>query len=144
MLQAQSKAVTLMHPLDAAMARAGKAVRTLTPAPGLLTKALFRFFIASSPGAISPARVDQTVEDGEWLPLAGGLQVIHRPGHSAGQIALLWAERGVLFAADSVANIPRLGYSIAYEDYAIGKQSAAKLGICDFDIACFGHGTCAP
>ncbi len=139
-LQRQSRTVTIMHAEDAALVEQGRSLRSLTPAPGLLPGLLFRFFVASAPATIEAACVDQAVVGGERLPLAGGLHVIHTPGHSAGQIALLWAERGVLFAADTVSNIPRLGYSLGYEDYAIGKQSAAKLGACDFDIACFGHG----
>jgi glyoxylase-like metal-dependent hydrolase (beta-lactamase superfamily II) len=139
-LQRRSSAQTIMHGEDAALVEQGQSLRTLTPAPGLLPKLLFRLFIASTPATIEPARVDRTVADGELLPLAGGLRVIHAPGHSAGQIALLWEERGVLFAADAVGNIPRLGYSLGYEDFALGRATAAKLGAFDFATACFGHG----
>lgn len=137
-VQAQTNAVTLMHPLDAALVRSGHVLRPLKPAPGLLTRLLFRLFIASAPGDIAPARVDAEVVDGQRL--AGGLRVIHAPGHSAGQIALLWEARGVLFAADAVMNQPNLRYSLAYEDFARGRQTAAHLARYDFDIACFGHG----
>jgi glyoxylase-like metal-dependent hydrolase (beta-lactamase superfamily II) len=139
-LQRHSNAVTIMHGEDAALVKQGRSLRTLTPAPGLLPKLLFRLFIASTPATIEPVRVDRTVADGELLPLAGGLRVIHAPGHSAGQIALLWKERGVLFAADAVANMPRLGYSLGYEDFVLGRETAARLGSFDFATACFGHG----
>lgn len=139
-LQAQTAAVTIMHETDAAMVRQGNALRPLTPAPGLLNRILFRFFIASAPDTIEEATVDETVEDGDVLSLAGGLRVLHVPGHSAGQIALLWEPAGVLFAADAVMNQPWLRHHIAYEDYAQGEDSATRLAQETFDIACFGHG----
>ena len=139
-LQQQTSAPTFMHRIDAAMVEDGTVMRPLTPAPGMLTKLLFRIFIAPAPHQITPARVDHRIEDGEQLSIAGGLRVIHTPGHSAGQIALLWESEAVLFAADAVMNQPRLNYSLGYEDFAEGERSAAKLAQLNFDIACFGHG----
>jgi hypothetical protein len=50
---------------------------------------------------VDPIRVDRLAEDDDVLPIAGGLSVIHMPGHCAGQVAILWPEYdGVLFAAD--------------------------------------------
>ena len=41
-IQAETNALTLMHPLDADMVRQGRAMRPLKPAPGWLTWLLFR------------------------------------------------------------------------------------------------------
>lgn len=139
-IQQASEAVTIMHPLDAALVREGRALRTFTPAPGLLPGLLFRLFMGSIPDEVAPARVDELVQDGDELPLAGGLRVIHAPGHCAGQIALLWARKGVLFAADAVMNLPFLGYSLGYEDFELGRQTARRLAELDFERAVFGHG----
>lgn len=139
-LQAQTNAMTIMHPIDAALVQNGIAMRPLTPPPGLLAKLLFRIFIAPAPHTITPARIDQTVEDDDVLSLAGGLRVIHAPGHSAGQIVLLWEKLGILFVGDAVMNLPRLSYSLGYEDFELGRQTAAHLASFNFDIACFGHG----
>jgi glyoxylase-like metal-dependent hydrolase (beta-lactamase superfamily II) len=67
--------------------------------------------------------------------------VIHTPGHSAGQIALLWpAHGGVLFAADTAINVAGLALFPAYEDLTKGKESLARLAAHEFAVACFGHG----
>lgn len=139
-LQEMTDAPTYMHRIDAKMVAQGKAKRPLTPAPGMLNQLLFRFFIAPAPETITPARVDHTLEDHDRLSLAGGLQVIHMPGHSLGQIGLLWQSEKVLFAADAVTNLPRLAYHIGYEDFARGQESAAKLAGLQFETAVFGHG----
>lgn len=139
-IQAITKAVTLMHPLDAALVREGLALRDFTPAPGLLPNLLFRLFTGAIPAEVAPARVDQHVDDGDELPLAGGMQVIHAPGHCAGQIALLWRRDNLLFAADAVMNLPFLGYSLGYEDFELGQKTARRLAELEFEWAVFGHG----
>ena len=54
--------------------------------------------------------VDQTLKDGETLPMANDIEVIHSPGHCAGHIALLLRQEGVytslrcLFAGDGIHN----------------------------------------
>jgi glyoxylase-like metal-dependent hydrolase (beta-lactamase superfamily II) len=141
-LQARTGAQTWMHPLDAAMVRAGQAMRErLSPTPGVVNAIIYRVVIASAARTIAPARVDHEVEDGEELPFASGLRVIHAPGHSAGQIALLWPRHGgVLFVADSAINVVGLALFPAYEDLAEGQRTLARLGGLDAAIACFGHG----
>ena len=84
---------------------------------------------------------DHDLSDGQVLPIAGGLTVVHAPGHCAGQVALLWAAHGgVLLAADAASNVLGLRPSPAYEDYAMGVQSLRRLSALDFQVACFGHG----
>jgi glyoxylase-like metal-dependent hydrolase (beta-lactamase superfamily II) len=132
-------AAIYMHPLDAPIAQAGGGFRPLTPAPGLMANLMFRLFIRP-PGPIEGAATDHLVNDGDMLPIAGGLTAMHTPGHCAGHLAFLWPRQGVLFAGDTCSNLPRLGLSVAYEDLQVGKQSLAKLAKLDFEVACFGHG----
>ncbi|MEM9832240.1 MAG: MBL fold metallo-hydrolase [Bacteroidota bacterium] len=140
-LQKACNATTYMHPTDAAMVQQGKALRPLTPAPGLLNKGLFQAFIAKSPREIESAHIDHEVADGEILEIAGGIRAIYTPGHCAGQLAFFWPqEGGVLFAADTASNIGWLQPSIAYEDYQLGLRSLRKLTMYQFEVACFGHG----
>lgn len=130
-----------MHPADAAVVRTGKAPMDLKPAPGLINQILFRVVIGAGEVAYDPAEVDHEVQDGDELPLAGGIHAIHVPGHCAGQLAFLWEKHGgVLFAADAASNVVRLGYSLGYQDFEEGKRSLSKLAALDFEIACFGHG----
>jgi glyoxylase-like metal-dependent hydrolase (beta-lactamase superfamily II) len=141
-LQAQTRAAVWMHPLDAALVRAGTAMRPSTsPTPGLMNRIIYQLTIAQAPRTVTPASIDHEVEDGVVLPFAGGLQVIHSPGHSAGQIALLWpAHGGVLFAADATINVAGLALFPAYEGLAQGQASLARLATYEFGVACFGHG----
>jgi len=46
--------------------------------------------------------VNQTLSDGEVLPLCGGIEVIHTPGHTPGHICLFLRESGVLVGGDAV------------------------------------------
>lgn len=133
-------APSYMHPLDAALVREGRAVRHLKPVPDLYHRILYRIFV-HPPLTIEPFDVEREVNDGDELPIAGGIQAIHVPGHCAGQLAFLWPRNGgVLFAADAAGNIPRLGLSLGYEDLEEGKRSLAKLASFSFEVACFGHG----
>jgi glyoxylase-like metal-dependent hydrolase (beta-lactamase superfamily II) len=47
-------------------------------------------------------KVDQTLVDGEILPLAGGITVIHTPGHSPGHLSLYHHDSRTLIAADAL------------------------------------------
>lgn len=140
-LQQATGATTYAHPLDASAIRAGTVNKRLTPTPQLLQRLLFWLFIRNSSPNYPPAAVDREINDGELLPLAGGLHVIHAPGHCAGQVALFWPQHGgVLFAADACANMPSLNYSLGYEDLDLGKQTLAKVAQLAFAAVCFGHG----
>ncbi len=132
-------AKTWMHPSDVPIAQRGSGFRPMTAAPGLLRAALFRIFVR--PGqSVEPATIDATIQDGNVLQLAGGLRVVHVPGHCLGQVALLWVDRGILFAGDAFANIAGVGDPLGFEDHAVGRQSQRRLTALDFEIACFGHG----
>src|SRR5262249_7730031 len=95
-------ATAAMHTEDAAMVRAGKSMRPLTPAPGLLNGLICRFLMPSVPTEIEPAEIEHELEDEATIPDAGGLRAIHVPGHCAGQLAFLWPRHGgVLIVADA-------------------------------------------
>jgi len=135
-----SGARVYMHGVDAAMVRKGESWRPMKASPGLLRGLMFRLFVPSKPTAIEPCAVDQEIHDGTQLAIAGGLEVIHAPGHCAGQIVLLWPRRRLIFAADACANLPNFGYALGYEDFELGKESLRTLAALDFDAAVFGHG----
>jgi len=139
-LKRMSGARVYMHPTDAAMVRRGECVRPMTPSPGLLRGLMYRLFIPKKPVPIEPCAIDQEINDGTELPIAGGLKAIHIPGQCAGQVALLWPRRRLLFAADACANMPTFGYALCYESLDEGKKSLRKLAALDFDAAVFGHG----
>ena len=75
------------------------------------------------------------------LPVAGGLTVLHAPGHCAGQVCLPWLPHGgVLLVAEAAANVFGLGRSVTYEDRAEGERQLRWLAALDFRVACFDHG----
>src|SRR4030095_15107989 len=139
-LKRMSGARVYMHPVDAAMVRKGDTARPMPPARGLLGGLMYRLFIPKKPTPIEPCAIDQEIHDGTELPIAGGLKAIHIPGQCAGQVALLWPRRRLLFAADACANMPTFGYALCYESLEEGKKSLRKLAALDFDAAVFGHG----
>ncbi|WP_425387856.1 MBL fold metallo-hydrolase [Deinococcus pimensis] len=139
-LQDLTGATTYMHPLDARIVREGLwRERVVTPAPGF--EEMFARVVVAEQAFPRTAVVDEEVLADDVLPIAGGLKVIHVPGHSAGQIALLWSEHGgVLFAADAAGNMQGLHDPILFEDAEVGRRSQRQLAALNFEVATFGHG----
>jgi glyoxylase-like metal-dependent hydrolase (beta-lactamase superfamily II) len=135
----ETGARTYMHPLDIGLAETGGPFRPMTPAPGLLRQILCRV-IYDHNQRLAPVAIDQPLTDGETLNIAGGIHVVHVPGHCAGQVALLWRPGRMLFAADVFMNIMGLGDPLGFEDISIGRASQRKLAGLSFDAVGFGHG----
>jgi glyoxylase-like metal-dependent hydrolase (beta-lactamase superfamily II) len=95
----ETGARTYMHPLDIPMAESGGPFRPMRGAPGLLRRVLCKLFYHPDE-RLEPVAIDQPLTAGEILPIAGGIDVIHAPGHCAGQVALLWRPGRMLFAGD--------------------------------------------
>jgi glyoxylase-like metal-dependent hydrolase (beta-lactamase superfamily II) len=132
-------ATTYMHAADAPLAESGGPFRPMTPGRGLLPQIAFR--VVWKPNErMEPFRIDQFIADGETLPLAGGLRVVHVPGHCAGQVAFLWQGRRLLIGGDVFMNIFGLSDPIGFEDVEEGRRSQRKLASLGCEAACFGHG----
>jgi glyoxylase-like metal-dependent hydrolase (beta-lactamase superfamily II) len=141
-LKQATSAPAYMHAADAALLQAGQVMRPFQAGPGLLNGIIYRLLpLLLKSTAVTPIPIESELQDGEELPWAGGLRVIHAPGHTAGQLAFLWPrDGGVLFAADTANTVLGLGWHFVYEDLAEAKRSLIKLGNLDFEVACFGHG----
>lgn len=140
-LQQATGAPAYAHALDASDIRAGHVSHPPIPTPRLVQRILFWLLIRNSSPNYPAATIEHEVKDGDTLPLAGGIQVIHAPGHSAGHLAFYWPQHGgVLFAADACSNMPFLDYSIVYDDLPQAKRTLATLAKLDFATVCFGHG----
>lgn len=137
-----TNATVWMHPEDAVLVEAGRARRAWTVTPGLFHRVLYWLYVRGVPDTVPAVEIDRTVRDGDVIPVAGGLDVVHVPGHCTGQIALLWQQHGgVLFAADAALSLlgrPRL--SVVYEDLEQGRDDLRRLATLDVDTAVFGHG----
>lgn len=130
-----------MHPAEAAMVRAGRTFRPWKPAPGLKNLEFATRVVMPSPQTCTPVEVDQEVQPGETIPVAGGIKALGTPGHTLGHLAFLWpGDGGVLFVGDVAKNEDELGLSPIYEDLTEGLESLLRLGQEEFETACFAHG----
>jgi glyoxylase-like metal-dependent hydrolase (beta-lactamase superfamily II) len=80
--------------------------------------------------------------DGTLLPVAGGLRVIHTPGHTPGHVSLLHEPTGVLITGDALFNVRGVRYSPGWlcTDAELNRKSADVLGEFDYEIVAFTHG----
>lgn len=130
-----------LHPADAALAEQGVAGRLPhNVSPGLVNKIIFNLLIKKSPNEIPRFTANHLVNNKDILPFAGGIDVIHTPGHSLGHIALYLRKDDILIAGDICANVMGLGLSTVYEDRDLGIQSILKAARSGFGKAVFGHG----
>ena len=128
-----------LDPLDISKAESGGPFRPMKPAPGLLGQVLCRLFFDPNEQMV-PVAIDQPLTDGEILPIAGGIEVIHTPGHCAGHVALLWHPGRMLFAGDVCTNLMGLGDPVGFENLEQARASQRKLASLSFDAVGFGHG----
>jgi glyoxylase-like metal-dependent hydrolase (beta-lactamase superfamily II) len=136
-------AKTWMHPLDVPIAQSGGPFRPMTASPRPIQRVLFRLFFRPDE-RIAPVHIDHHIHDGETLPLAGGLKVIHTPGHSAGHVSLLWRDDRLLIAGDVGSNLLGVTDPLGFEDQEQGRRSQRQLAALQFEAAAFGHGRAIP
>jgi glyoxylase-like metal-dependent hydrolase (beta-lactamase superfamily II) len=87
--------------------------------------------------------VAQELSDGDVLPVAGGIQVIHTPGHTPGHISLLHSDSGVLITGDAIFNmLSRRTWPFAAfcTSFTQTTQTAHVLGELEYETAAFTHG----
>lgn len=90
-----------------------------------------------------PFNVTRTLIDGEVIDTAGGLKVVHTPGHTDGHISLLHPESETLITGDSIFNMSsRLTWALSgfCVNYKQSQETAMKFLDLDFKNACFTHG----
>jgi glyoxylase-like metal-dependent hydrolase (beta-lactamase superfamily II) len=134
----QSGARVLAHSADAPYIE-GR-LRPLKPTPEMLEQ---RPQMREVLERLEPVGVDEQVENGSRLDLAGGTQVIFTPGHTPGHISLYLEGSKVLVAGDALTadrgylNVPN---PLATLDMRIAMQSVKRLAYLDVDtIVCY-HG----
>lgn len=95
------------------------------------------------PGGGFPAtEVAAELADGDVLDVAGGLEVIHTPGHSPGHMALLHQPTGTLITGDSIFNVRGLRWPMKAlcTDFAMTTKTATRLAEREYAVAAFTHG----
>ena len=130
-IAAASGASIHLHPADAARLRIGFREVLANRKPGPILAFLTR-----------PIRDPQPLFDGEVLPVLGGLQVVHTPGHTPGSICLYSPATRVLFSGDVLQlRRGRLAppHQVFSDDLLEARRSVARLAELDVDTICFAH-----
>jgi glyoxylase-like metal-dependent hydrolase (beta-lactamase superfamily II) len=121
----------LMHPADLS----GLEV-TLRDAVANRNRGQLIAYFTRHPGEATP------VEDGQVLPILGGLEVIHTPGHTPGSICLYAARHRLLFVGDALQVIRgKVTYASAVfsEDLPMARASVARMASLDVETIAFSH-----
>lgn len=125
------------HESDAAYLRKG------SPPPCDTSTTSGRIFARLPENGFSPVSVVTVLTDGDLIPVAGGIRVVHTPGHTPGHVSLLHEPSGVLITGDSIFNIAsRRTWPLAAfcTSYAQSKATAHLLADLEFGVAAFTHG----
>lgn len=121
----------LIHPSDAARLRTGWRDALTRPSRG-------RVFAAMTPDVPRA----EPLSDGQVLPVLGGLEVIHTPGHTAGSVCLYGRRDGVLFVGDALgARFGRLTFAsrLYSDDIAMARRQVRRLASLDVKTVIFSH-----
>lgn len=103
---------------------------------------LARLFERLPGGSWPAAPVDEELDDGQVLDVAGGLRVVHTPGHTPGHVSLLHEPSGVLVTGDAIFHVGRITWPPLFlcSNVPLTKQTAHVLGELDYSVAAFTHG----
>ena len=127
-----SGAEVLMHSADMERLRIRfREVISGRPAPGAIIA-----YLTQAPTDVVGA------EDGDELPLLGGLRVLHTPGHTPGSICLYSETRRLLIVGDLLqrmrgeVTLPNYFFT---DDMALARRSIARLAELDVETILFSH-----
>ena len=76
------------------------------------------------------------------LPVLGGLEVVHTPGHTPGSVCLYGARDRILFVGDVLQRRRgRVDYAsgLFSDDHAAAKRAVQRLAGLDVDVIVFSH-----
>ena len=99
--------------------------------------------MASPMPIFSRVGVGALVEDGDILPIHGGIRVIHTPGHTRGSVCFLLEESKALFSGDTIfSDGSRLSRSVPFPGYDRDSyiRSLRRLSEFEFEGVFGGHG----
>ena len=97
-----------------------------------------KFFAAMTPEP--PETIP--IEDGDVLPMLGGLRVVHTPGHTPGSVCFYGARDRVVFVGDTLQRrFGRVSFasSLYSDDIALARRAAQRLASLDVETVVFSH-----
>ena len=121
----------LMHPADLA----GLEV-TLRDAVANRNRGQLIAYLTRHPGEATP------MVEGDVLPILGGLQVVHTPGHTPGSVCLYAPRFKLLFVGDALQVIRgkvTFASQVFSEDIAEARSSVARMAELDVATIAFSH-----
>lgn len=137
LLRTTEASTVLAHHDDASFLRSGKVP------PRDATSGLGRIIHRLPNGSFSPIEHVTELHDGQLLDIAGGLHVVHTPGHTPGHISVLHPGSQTLITGDSIFNMnarmtwPFAAFCTSFDQ---ATRSAAILADLDYRTAAFTHG----
>ena len=130
-LAGEREVEVLMHPADLA----GLRVRLRDAVANRNRGQLIAYF-TRHPGEATP------IEDGQVLPMLGGLEVVHTPGHTPGSVCLYARHHKLLFTGD-VLQVIRGKVTFASnffsDDIALARASVGRMAELDVETIAFSH-----
>ena len=126
-----------IHEDDAAYAEAGHTAER--DQSFLLARVMTRLFGTNTFPAVT---VGERLVDGQVLDGAGGLEVVHTPGHSPGHAAYLHRPSRVLVTGDSLFNVRGVRWPVKSfcTSFRLTQQTAHRLAELEYTTAAFTHG----
>ena len=130
-LAGEREVEVLMHPADLS----GLRVRLRDAVANRNRGQLIAYF-TRHPGEATP------IEDGQVLPILGGLEVVHTPGHTPGSVCLYARHHKLLFTGDVLQVIRgKVTFASAFfsDDIALARASVARMAELDVETIAFSH-----
>ena len=121
----------LMHPADLDGLKV-----TLRDAVANRNRSQLIAYFTRHPGEATP------IQDGEVLPILGGLRVVHTPGHTPGSVCLYAERHRLLFVGDNLQVIRRkltFASSVFSHDMSLARASVGRLAELDVETIVFSH-----
>lgn len=121
----------LIHPADAEGMRSGWPAALRRPSRG-------RLFAAMTP----ELRTFSAIEDGDELPVLGGLRVVHTPGHTPGSVCLYAPRHRALFVGDTLqrrGGVVSFASGLYSDDAVAARRAVHRLAALDVRTVVFSH-----
>jgi glyoxylase-like metal-dependent hydrolase (beta-lactamase superfamily II) len=104
---------------------------------------LIRLMLGLMVPRIPAQTADATLEDGQELPVLGGLRVLNSPGHTPGHVSFYSSSQKILFAGDSLmSRNGKLGFIDGPFTWNMtaGIESVRRQAKLEVGTVCCGHG----
>jgi len=121
----------LMHPADLDGLKV-----TLRDAVANRNRSQLIAYFTRHPGEATP------IEEGQVLPILGGLRVVHTPGHTPGSVCLYAERHRLLFVGDNLQVIRRkvtFASSVFSDDMSLARKSVARMAELDVQTIVFSR-----